>query len=89
MDFYSKAAMERAMKIQEVLLRAMARKVTWFQAAEILGLVIGILGAFGNAMRSLATTGCSIGGEANRHPNAFPWPQWRRCWGCIAIGISI
>jgi transposase len=37
MDCYSKAAMERAMKIQEVLLRAMARKITWFQAAEILG----------------------------------------------------
>jgi transposase len=34
---YSKAAMERAMKIQEVLLRAIARKITWFQAAEILG----------------------------------------------------
>src|SRR5499425_1787542 len=37
MDFYSRTAMERAMKIQEVLLRAMARKITWFQAAEILG----------------------------------------------------
>ena len=34
---YSKAAMERAMKIQEALLRAMARKITWCQAAEILG----------------------------------------------------
>jgi len=34
---YSKAAMERTMKIQEVLLGAMARKITWFQAAEILG----------------------------------------------------
>jgi hypothetical protein len=29
--------MERAMEIQEVRLRAMARKITWFQAAEILG----------------------------------------------------
>jgi len=37
MDFYSKAAMERTMKIQEVLLRALARRITWFQAAEILG----------------------------------------------------
>src|SRR6201981_2562886 len=37
MDSYSKAAMERTMKMQEVLLRAMARKITWFQAAEILG----------------------------------------------------
>jgi transposase len=34
---YSKAAVERAMKIQEVILRAMAKKITWWQAAEILG----------------------------------------------------
>ena len=34
---YSKAAMERAMKIRELLLRGMARKITWFQAAEVLG----------------------------------------------------
>jgi transposase len=38
MDFYPKAAMERAMKVQEVILRAMARKITWFQAAEIIGI---------------------------------------------------
>src|SRR5215510_11238801 len=37
MDSYSKTAVERAMKIQEVILRAMARKITWWQAAEILG----------------------------------------------------
>ena len=37
MDSYSKTAMERAMKIQEVILRAMAKKITWWQAAEILG----------------------------------------------------
>ena len=28
MDFYSKAAMERAMKVQEVILRALAKKIT-------------------------------------------------------------
>jgi transposase len=38
MDSYSKTAMERAMKVQEVMLRAMARKMTWYQAAEILGI---------------------------------------------------
>jgi transposase len=38
MDSYSKAAMERAMKVQEVILRAMAKKLTWWQAAEILGI---------------------------------------------------
>ena len=38
MDSYPKAAMERAMKVQEVMLRAMAKKITWWQAAEILGI---------------------------------------------------
>ncbi len=35
---YSKAAMERAMKVQEVILRAIAKKITWWQAAEIMGI---------------------------------------------------
>lgn len=35
---YSQAAVERAMKIQEVMLRAISKKITWWQAAEILGL---------------------------------------------------
>ncbi len=35
---YPKAAMERAMKVQEVILRAMAKKITWYQAAEIIGI---------------------------------------------------
>jgi transposase len=38
MASYSKAAMERAMKVQEVILRAMAKKITWWQAAEIIGI---------------------------------------------------
>jgi hypothetical protein len=35
---YTKAAMERAMKVQEVMLRAWARKISWWQAAEIVGI---------------------------------------------------
>ena len=31
-------AWERAMKVQEVILRAMAKKITWWQAAEIIGI---------------------------------------------------
>ena len=32
------AAVERTMKLQDVMLRAMAKQITWYQAAEILGL---------------------------------------------------
>src|SRR6516162_1136033 len=35
---YPEAAVERAMKVQEVILRAMAKRITWWQAAEILGI---------------------------------------------------
>jgi transposase len=34
---YSEAVWERAMKIQEVILRALSGEIHWFQAAEILG----------------------------------------------------
>ena len=37
MTHYPEAAVERAMKVQEVILRAVAKKITWIQAAEILG----------------------------------------------------
>jgi transposase len=38
MKLYSQAALERAMKIQAVILRALAGKLTWWQAAEIIGI---------------------------------------------------
>jgi transposase len=38
MVYYPQPAVERAMKIQEVILRAMAKRITWWQAAEIIGI---------------------------------------------------
>ena len=38
MEAYPRAAMEWAMKVQDVMLQAMAKKITWWQAAEILGI---------------------------------------------------
>jgi hypothetical protein len=35
---YSESDWERAMKVQEVILQAMAKRITWWQAAEILGI---------------------------------------------------
>lgn len=32
---YSESAWERAMKVQEVILRAMAKRINWWQAAEV------------------------------------------------------
>ena len=38
MKLYSQVAMERAMKVQEIILRAIAKKITWLQAAQIIGI---------------------------------------------------
>jgi hypothetical protein len=38
MNCYSMAALKQTMKIQEVILRALAKKITWWQAAEIIGI---------------------------------------------------
>ena len=35
---YTRAGMERAMKVQEVILRAISKQMRWFEAAKILGL---------------------------------------------------
>jgi hypothetical protein len=32
------AVVERAMKVQEVILRAIAKRMTWWQAAEVIGI---------------------------------------------------
>jgi len=38
MKHYPEAALERAMKVQEVILRAIGKRITWWQAAEIVGI---------------------------------------------------
>jgi len=38
MDIYPPKAMERAMKFQEIILRAMSGQILWFEAADILGI---------------------------------------------------
>jgi transposase len=40
MKHYSEAAVERMMKVQEVIMRALAKKIRWYEAAEILGISI-------------------------------------------------
>ena len=54
------AAVERAMKLQDVMLRAMAKRITWYQAAEILGLS-------GRGLSTKGMKGYSIDGGACPH----------------------
>ncbi|HVQ38023.1 MAG TPA: ISNCY family transposase [Pyrinomonadaceae bacterium] len=83
------AAVERAMKLQDVMLRAMAKRITWFQAAEILGISCrqmqrwhtrfeheGYEGLFDRRRGVLRRSGCR-------------WPRGRRCCVCTSSSILI
>jgi len=83
---YTQAAMERTMKVQEVILRALAKKITWWQAAEIIGISDRQMR---HAMKSSGSEGCLIGGGGNRRPRKYRWRWWRKCWGCTGRSISI
>jgi cytochrome P450 len=89
MDFYSKAAMERAMKIQEVILRALAKKITWWQAAEIIGISDRQMRRWHERLERLAMTGYSTADVAGLPPSESPWQRSSRSWDCIASAISI
>ena len=52
---YRATAVERAMKVQEVIMKAMAKRITWWEAAEILGIHVRGM----NKWNTLAR-GCSI-----------------------------
>ncbi len=56
---YPVGAVERAMKVQEVILRALSGQLTWLQAADVLG-------RSPRSVRRLRSTGKGSGGEAPR-----------------------
>jgi hypothetical protein len=55
--------MEPMMKVQEVLLRAMAKKITWWQAAEIIGVSARTLRRWRSGWKRTATTGWRTGAK--------------------------
>ncbi len=86
---YTQAAMERTMKVQDVILRAMGKKITWWQAAEIIGISDRQMRRWRDATKSSGSGGCLTGGGENRRPKKCRWRWWRKFWGCIGRSISI
>ena len=57
---YPDAAWERAMTVQEVMLKALSGEMHWFRAADILGLSPRTLAAVAGAVREARV--CRAGG---------------------------
>jgi hypothetical protein len=63
---YPPTAWEWPMKVAAVILRALAKRITWWQAAEVLGISLCSMRPGKGATSGAAMTGCSSGGAAGR-----------------------
>ena len=72
--------MERMMKLQDVILKAMAEKLTWIEAAEIAGMSVRNMQRKRQAYQSMAIPGCSTSGAGKGASIACRWRRRKRCW---------
>jgi transposase len=77
---YPEAAVERAMKVQEVIMRAMAKRITWWEAAEILGIHVRTMRRWRARLKRDGYSGLF---DRRRHPSAkrVPVEQAERVLG--------
>jgi len=75
MASYTKAAMEPAMKAQGVILRAMAKKITWWQAAEIVGISDRHMRRWRERYEESGFRGCLTGGASLPQARTSSFPK--------------
>jgi hypothetical protein len=69
MAIYPAKSMERAMKFQEVILRAMSKEITWIQAAEILGMSDRNMRRYRNRLGKGGYDGMSLIDQRTKRPS--------------------
>jgi transposase len=72
------AALERAMRFQEVILEATRGKISWWQAAEILGISPRTLRRWRKGYRQYGLKGLQDKRRVDRAPSAVPEDELRR-----------
>src|SRR3989475_12914060 len=85
---YTKAATERAMKVQEVILRAMAKKITWWQAAEIIGISDRHMRRWRERYEEFGFRGLFDRGRGKASPKRVRRRGGRGCWNRRRPGSS-
>ena len=81
---YAAAAVERAMKLQEVIFRVLSGALTWLQAADILGIHPRSLRRWRARYERDGCWACSIGGAASPRAAKRPSPRCSGSCACIA-----
>ena len=89
MQRYRETAWERAMKVREVILRAMAKRVTWWQAAEILGITDRSMRRWRRRYELYGYDGLLDRRGGSRARSGCRWRRRRKCYACTRRGTRI
>src|SRR4029078_7657299 len=98
---YTRTAVERAMKVQEAIVRALSGRQSWLQVADVLGVSPrtarrvawryerdGYDGVCGGGMSGTVATGCSITGAAAPRPEPSRWPRCSASCACTGSATA-
>jgi len=88
----SLAAQERAMKFKEVITQAMSGKLSWWQAAEILGISERTMRRWRRNFQRNGVQGLQDRRRVDRSPHAVPEPelkQWFRFYREHCLGYNV
>ena len=85
---YSAAETERMMKLQDVLLKAMAKKITWWEAAEIIGVTDRTMRRWRERLVSDGYSGLVDRRKGKPSDRRVPIRRWRRCCGSTRRSTS-
>jgi transposase len=80
---YSAAEMERMMKVQDVLLKAMAKKITWWAAAEIVGVSDRTMRRRRERLETDGYAGLADRRKGKPSARRIPLARVRSCWHSI------
>ena len=81
---------ERMMKLQDVILKAMAKKITWIEAAEIIGVSDGTMRRMRDRYQEHGYNGLFDQRRGKRrHPSRSDGDRPSRCWGSTGTSTSI
>lgn len=70
------------MKVQEVLLRARAKKISWWQAAEIIGINARSMRRWRERLEQDGYDGLADRRKGMVSPKRCRWQCGSRCWAC-------
>ena len=73
MGDYPRSEVDRAMKVQEVIMRAMSGSLQWFEAAEIIGVSCRTMRRWKGRYEEMGTTDCLTGDASVRARNGCRW----------------